>query len=94
MTDLDLSKFLTKVTKQTDPDQQRAYALGAFETVQYMYDIMVSAEDPDLKRLIWDEYRRTRERLHDAIMPPNLIRVDVEKRDGNGPTSEEGERDE
>lgn len=91
----DLSKFLTKVTKQTDPDLQRAYALGAFETVQYMYDIMTRAgDDVDLKRLIWDEYRRTRECLHDAIMPPNLIRVDVEKRDGNGPTSEEGERDE
>lgn len=89
----DLSKFLTKVTKQTDPDQQRAYALGAFETVQYMYDIMTRAgDDVDLKRLIWDEYRRTRECLHDAIMPVSLIRVDVEK-GGNGPTSEEGERD-
>lgn len=94
MTDLDLSKYLTKVSKQRSPEQERAYALGAFETVQYMYDIMVSAEDPDLKRLIRDEYTRTRECLHDAIMPPNLIRVDFEKRDGNGPTSEEGERDE
>lgn len=90
----DLSKYLTKVTHQRDPGQERAYALGAFETMQYMYDIMLSAEDADLKRLIRDEYMRTRECLHDAIMPPNLIRVDVEKRDGNGPTSEEGERDE
>ena len=57
----DLSKFLTKVTKQTDPDQQRAYALGAFETVQYMYDIMTKVgDDADLKRLIRDEYSRTR----------------------------------
>ena len=84
----DLSKFLTKVTPQRDPGQERAYALGAFETVQYMYDIMVSAEDPDLKRLIRDEYMRTRERLHDAIMSTNLIRADAEK-GGNGPTSEE-----
>ena len=95
MTNLDLTKFLTKVTKQTDPDQQRAYALGTFEAVQYMYDIMTKVGDnADLRRLIGDEYRRTRQCLHDAIMPPNLIRVDVEKRDGNGPTSEEGERDE
>ena len=81
----DLSKFMTKVTKQTDPDQQRAYALGAFETVQYMYDIMTKAgDDADLKRLIRDEYHRTRQNLHEAIM--------VEKA-GNGPTSEEGEID-
>ncbi len=94
MTDLDLSKYLTKVTPQRDPGQERAYALGAFEAVQYMYDIMTRAgDDVDLKRLIRDEYRRTRERLHDAIMPVSLIRVDVEK-GGNGPTSEEGERDE
>jgi hypothetical protein len=90
----DLSKFLTKVTPQRDPGQERAYALGAFETVQYMYDIMTRAgDDADLKRLIRDEYMRTRERLHDAVMPVSLIRVDAEK-GGNGPVSEEGERDE
>jgi len=89
-----LSKCLTKVTPQRDPGQERAYALGAFETVQYMYDIMTKAgDDADLKRLIRDEYWRTRERLHDAVMPVSLIRVDVE-RDGNGPASEDGERDE
>lgn len=90
----DLSKFLTKVTSQRDPGQERAYALGAFETVQYMYDIMTRAgDDADLKRLIRDEYGRTRERLHDAVMPVSLIRADAEK-GGNAPTSEEGERDE
>ena len=77
------SKFLIKV-KQTDPDQQRAYALGAFEVMQYLYDISTRGEDVDFKRLIYDEYRRTRKCLYDAIM--------VEKA-GNGPVSEEGERD-
>ena len=89
----DLSKFLTKVTKQTDPDQQRAYALGAFEVMQYLYDISNRIKDPeDLRRVIADEYQRSRGSLHDAVMPPTLLRVDMEKA-GNGPTSEEGERD-
>ena len=86
-----LTEIHTRVVKHNDPEQQRAYALGAFETVQYIYDLSRKIENPEgLKRLIEDEYDLARTRLHDAIMPPYEI---VVEKDGNAPTSEEGERD-
>ena len=87
----DLARYSMKVTKVPDPEMKKVYALGAFETAQYIYDMSRRIGDPDgIKRFIEDEYRNAREHLHDAIMSSCMLIVE---KDGNAPTSEEGERD-
>ena len=46
-----------------------AYALGAYEAVQYIRDIAEKVDNTDgLKALIRDEYNLARSKLHDSIM--------------------------
>ena len=50
-------------------DLDAAYALGAYEAVQYIKDIAEKLDSTDgLKALIRDEYKLTRSRLHDSII--------------------------
>ena len=46
-----------------------AYALGAYEAVQYIRDIAEKVDNTDgLKALIRDEYNLARSKLYDSIM--------------------------
>ena len=52
-----------------DQEKQKAYALGAYEVVLYMYHLAEEVDDADgLKQMIRDEYKNAKSKLHKAIM--------------------------